>query len=200
MYLFKCDPHIGYAAISYLDSAISPGIADKDNRLNCDVTVNALPPQICFRLGGELLNCSIQNLRIHCTAVGPFADRTPVGKAHAICRQNSCQRMDHNLIHAQCVGNKTRMLPPRATKTGQRIACYIMAALHRDFFDRVCHVGNSDGDKALGNFFCAKLRSSSGRKLGNERLQLVADDARVERLFAILAKYIGEMTWDDFAE
>ena len=74
-------------------------------------------------------------------------------KADAIGREKSGKRVYQNGFHAQRVGDKTGVLPARAAKTIEQVAGHIVAALHGNFLDGICHVLHGDGDETLGNLF-----------------------------------------------
>ena len=61
--------------------------------------------------------------------------------------------MQKHLAHSQRFRHQTRMLPTRAAKAAQRILTHIIAALHRNLFDRVCHVFDGNADETFGDLF-----------------------------------------------
>ncbi len=59
--------------------------------------------------------------------------------------------MDQNLGHAEGVGNEARVLATGAAEAVERVACHVVAALHRDLLDRIGHVLDRDLDEAVGH-------------------------------------------------
>ena len=61
--------------------------------------------------------------------------------------------MDQHLRHAECVGDKAGVLAAGAAETVQCVARDIVAALNRNFLDRVRHVLDRDTNEAVGDVF-----------------------------------------------
>ena len=59
--------------------------------------------------------------------------------------------MHKNLSHAQRIGHQTSVLTSRAAKTLQGIACHVITARDRYFFDGIGHLLNRNVDEALGH-------------------------------------------------
>ena len=92
-----------------------------------------------------------------------LAHQALIGQAHAVGRQHTGQRMDQHPGHAERVGHQAGMLSTGAAKTLQGVARDVIAAGHRDLFDRIGHLLHRDANKALGHVFGAAsgLRSQS---------------------------------------
>ena len=72
--------------------------------------------------------------------------------------------MDENFRHAQRFGNLAGVLSARATKAAKGIFRHVIAALHRDFLDRVGHFFHRDREKTCRHLF---RRSAIARCLVN---------------------------------
>ena len=84
---------------------------------------------------------------------GQLAGGADVGQAHAVGRQQRRERVDQHLGHAERVGHEAGVLAAGAAEAVQRIAGDVVAALHRDFLDRIGHVLDRDLDEAVGDLF-----------------------------------------------
>ncbi len=107
--------------------------------------------------------------------------------------------MDQHLGHAERVGDQAGVLAAGAAEAVQRIAGDVVAALHRDFLDRVRHVLDRDLDEAVGDLlwrFAADLLGQFGEglfhRLGVERLVLVgAENLREEIGDELADQHVG---------
>jgi hypothetical protein len=84
---------------------------------------------------------------------GLLAGGADVGQPHSVGGQQRRERVDQHLGHAERVGDEAGVLAAGAAEAVQRIACDIIAALHRNLLDRVGHVLYRDLDEAVGDLF-----------------------------------------------
>ena len=130
---------------------------------------------------------------------GELSRGADVGQAHAVGREQRRERVDQHLGHAECVGHEASVLAAGAAEAVQRIAGHVVAALHRDFLDRIGHVLDRDLDEAVGDLFrrfAADLLGQFGESLfyrvGIERLILIgAEDFREEIGDELADQHIG---------
>ena len=142
---------------------------------------NALAFDLCDRIAGELAGYALQ-CRARFLAEPLFdrllADAADIGEAHAVSREQRRQRMDQHTGHTERIGDQTGVLAAGAAEAIERVARNIVAALHRDFFDRVGHVLDGDPDEAVGDLLGAALVADLFRHGG----KCVAHRIGVERL------------------
>src|SRR5262245_10352489 len=104
--------------------------------------------------------------------------------------------MDINASHSQFVGHQACMLSARAAEAGQRILGHVVAALHGDALDGVCHVGHGDANEALGHFLRRWRRSlltGRGPDLGGKLSELLSYYFDVKRLVSIRPEHFWEI-------
>ena len=101
--------------------------------------------------------------------------RANIRKPHAVGRQQGRERMDKHLGHSKGVGDQAGVLAAGAAEAIERVARHIVAALHRNLFDRVGHVLDRDLDESIRHFLgaaahCAgEFRKSLPHHRGIER-------------------------------
>jgi hypothetical protein len=78
------------------------------------------------------------------------ADR---GEAHAVGGQERRQRMNQHPGHTERVGDQAGVLAAGAAEAVQRVTGDVVAALYRDFLDRIGHVLDRDANEAVGDVF-----------------------------------------------
>jgi hypothetical protein len=106
-----------------------------------------------------------------------LAGGADVGEAHAVGGQQRGERMDQHLAHAERIGDEARVLAAGAAEAVERVARHVVAALHRNFLDRVGHVLDRDPDEAVGDVFgraaiaglVGELRERLAHRVGIER-------------------------------
>ena len=93
--------------------------------------------------------------------------------------------MHQHPLHAQRIGHQTSVLAASATKTLQGVARHVVAARHRNFFDRVGHLLHRDLHKTFGQALgaLAHLRGQIGKTRPHHRCvqRLVAGRAKHRR-------------------
>ena len=118
--------------------------------------------------------------------------RPHVGQPHAVRREHTGERVDEYARHAQRVGNRARVLPPGAAEAAQGVFGDIVAALHRDVLDRVCHVLDGDLEVAFGDLLGRTHMAGLRGELRRERRELRAHRVAVEREIAGCAENLRE--------
>ena len=126
---------------------------------------------------------------------GLLAGGADVGQAHAVGRQQRRERVDQHLGHAERVGDQAGVLAAGAAEAVQRIAGDVVAALHRDFLDRVGHVLDRDLDEAVGDLF-RRFAADLFGQFGEGLLHGVG----VERLVLVRAENLREEIGDELAD
>ena len=129
-----------------------------------------------------------------------FTHGTDIGQAHAIGRQNAGERMNKDLGHTKGIGNLTGMLTTSTAKALQDIVADVIAALHGNLFDGVCHVFNSNTQETFGDFFgCADL-TGVFFDIGRHVFEALADGFGIQRFVTFGAKNIREEVRLDLAQ
>ncbi len=77
--------------------------------------------------------------------------RGDVGEPHAVGRKQRRQRMDQHGRDRERVGDVAGVLAAGAAERVQRVARHVVAAGDRDRLDRLRHLGDGDGEKAVGD-------------------------------------------------
>ena len=122
-----------------------------------------------------------------------------VGEPHAVGREQRRERMDQHRGHAERVGDEARVLAAGAAEAVERVARHVVAALHRDFLDRVRHVLDRDLDEAVGDLLrrlaadlVGKLGEGRAHRVGVERLVLLGpEDLREEIRDQLADHHVG---------
>jgi len=92
------------------------------------------------------------------------------------------------------------MLPTRAAETLQGVIAEIMAALDRDFLDRIGHIIDSDFEKPFGYLFRAERLAGGGVDLLGQRVKTPLSGRQIKRLIAVRAKDRREMIGRQLAQ
>ena len=118
---------------------------------------------------------------------GLLFDQTLRCQAHAIGRQHTRHGMNQNLRHPQCISHCASVLPSCTTKTLQGIASNVIAPGHRNFLNGMCHLLNSDVNKAFGNFFWGFVAQLC------KMCKVLLHHLRIQALIAFRTKDSGEI-------
>ncbi len=86
--------------------------------------------------------------------------------------------MDQDRRHPERVCDEAGMLAAGTAETVERIARHVIAALHRNFLDRVRHILDGDGDEAVRH----RLGALAAADLGCHRRKGRAHGLGIERL------------------
>ena len=134
------------------------------------------------------------------SAVERLVDSLPalggdVGEAHAVGREQRRQRMDQHRRDRQRVGDVAGVLAAGAAEAVERVAGHVVAARDRDRLDRLGHLGDRDGQKAVGD----RLRAPPVADLARQRREALAHDFAVERLVAPWTEDLREELGDELA-
>ena len=103
-----------------------------------------------------------------------------VGEAHAIGREQRRQRMDQHGRDRQRVRDVAGVLAAGAAEAIEGVARHVVAARHRDRLDRLRHLGDRDGEEAVGD----RLGRAPVADFIRQRLEFRPHRGRVERLVA----------------
>ena len=118
-----------------------------------------------------------------------------VGEAHAVGREQRGQRVNKHAGHAECVRDQAGVLAAGAAEAIERVTRDIIAALHRDFFDRVRHVLDGDLDEAVSDLFGRAAVADLLRHVRKRRTHR----AGVERLVLLRPEYFGKEIGNELA-
>ena len=163
------------------------------------VRCDALPGDFLDRGGGQPARHPLQRLaRLVAERLLDrlLADAADVGKPHAVGGEQRRVRMDQHARHAERVGDQAGVLAAGAAEAVERIARHVVAALHRNFLDRVCHVLDRDLDEAVGDLFG---RAAVADFLGQRR-ECRAHRAGVERLILLRPEYFRKEVGNELAD
>ena len=116
------------------------------NLFGCNALAQHFGVGLCIQCRQNCLRCVQFGERF---AKLPFPQGANIRQTHAKCGQYPRKGMDKNPLHSQRIGDQTRMLPARTAKTLQRVLGDIVAALHRNFLDRIRHVFHSNAQKTF---------------------------------------------------
>src|SRR5436309_2153244 len=104
--------------------------------------------------------------------------------------------MNEHPGHAKRISHQTGVLATGAAKAIEHVASDVIAALDRDFLDRIGHVLDRDLDKSVGDFLGRSTIPDLLRKLA----KTVAHGLLIERLILLGAKYFRKKFGDEFAD
>ena len=124
-----------------------------------------------------------------------LANAADVGEPHAVSRQKRRERVNQYARHAERIGNQARVLAAGAAKTVERVAGHIVAALHRNFLDRVRHVLDRDLDEAVGDL----LRSPLVANILRQRCEALTHRLGVERRVLLRTEYLRKEFGNEFS-
>src|SRR5580692_2000646 len=93
--------------------------------------------------------------------------------------------MNEHAGHAERVGDQAGVLAAGAAEAIERIAGHVVAALDRDFLDRVRHVLDRDPDEAVGDL----LAGAAVTDPFGERRKTLAYRVGVKRLLLSRSEY-----------
>ena len=100
--------------------------------------------------------------------------------------------MDVDPRHPERVGYQTGMLPARAAETMERVAGYVVPALHRDLLNCVRHVGYGDFEKPVRDLNGSARIAGCCVDLRRELRELFLHDAVIQFPIAIRPEDRGE--------
>ncbi len=103
--------------------------------------------------------------------------------------------MDQHRLDRQRVGDVAGVLAARAAEAVERIARDIIAARDGNLLDRLGHLGDRDGDEAVGDL----LRAAPVADFARQRLEGFTHAYVVERLILRGAEYFGKIVGDQLA-
>jgi len=164
--------HLGEAAERHDQRGIGSGVTHMGAHMRGDVRCcDALAGDLAAGIGAETL-AQIGERRQRGLAERLLdrllAGRPDVGEPHAVGGEQRREGMDQNFRHAERVGHQAGMLAAGAAEAVERIARHVIAALHRNLLNRVCHVLDRDLDEAVGNLLgraaVADLRARAPRR------------------------------------
>ncbi len=163
---------------------------------------HALREEAALRVGGQRVErglefgqCRVAQYRFD----RALAHRRLFREAHAIRRQDTCQRMRQHLRHAQRIGHAACMLAARAAERRQYIVRDIVAALYRDLLDRIGHAADRDLQEALGQGFGGLALAGRRGDLVGQRGELAHHGVAVERLVRLRSEHLREVFGLDLA-
>ena len=105
----------------------------------------------------------------------------------------SDQAPDKTTIHEEAAaGAESDELTARAAETGQRIFRDVIAAAHRDFFDRIGHIQNGDGQESFGEVLRCAAFPRCVKNLSGECREFLRDGLAVKRFIGIRSENMRE--------
>ena len=129
-----------------------------------------------------------------------LAQRAHFREAHAISREHARIGMQQHARDAEHIGDGARVLTASPAKAVERVACHVVAALHRDFLDRIGHVLDGNAQEALSNLLRLIRRPARVIDLSGQALERLARSLDVQRLVATGTEHAREVIWLDLAE
>ncbi len=121
-----------------------------------------------------------------------------VGEAHAVRGQHAGEGMDEHRFHAQRIGDQAGVLAAGAAETLQRKARDVVALLHRNLLDRICHVGHGDAQEPLGGLLRRARMTGGARDFLGQFGEFCRDHVGVQLLVAARAEDRREVRRLDF--
>src|SRR5450631_1728732 len=157
---------------------------------------NAVLNERVARLRLESLR-NLRKMRHHQRIERPFngslALQALIRKTHSVRRQHSRQRMNQYILHAELLGNETRVLTRRAAKALQGEFADIVALLEGHLLDGVCHVGDGDAQKSGGYRPRIACRFALAADVSAERGKAFAHERAIDRQVAAGTEDMREM-------
>ena len=121
-----------------------------------------------------------------------------IGKPHAVCRKHARERVYVDARHAELIRHQTGVLSTGTAEAGKRICRHVVAALHRNKFDGVCHVGDGDTNKSFGDFCSGLFTAGCSIDFFCEHLEHCPHDVGIEWLIAAWPEHAWKMIRLDF--